>query len=182
MSTTFAGLGVSAPLVDALAAQGITEPFPIQALTIADALAGRDVLGKAKTGSGKTLAFGLPLLGRIGKADPRRPKALILVPTRDLATQVTDALRPLGEVRDLKVRAVYGGVSMDAQVTALQKGVDVVVGTPGRLIDLLERKELSLEAVEVLVDEADRMADMGFMPQVQKILYGITSPHQTMLF
>ena len=133
------------------------------------------MLGKAKTGSGKTLAFGLPLLGRIGKAEPRQPKALILVPTRELATQVTDALRPLGEVRDRKVRAVYGGVSMDAQITALQKGVDVVVGTPGRLIDLLERKELSLAAVEVLVvDEADRMADMGFMPQVQKILYGIT--------
>ncbi len=183
MTATFAGLGLHADLVAALARQGITEPFAIQELTIADALAGRDVLGKAKTGSGKTLAFGLPLLGRIGKAEPRRPKALILVPTRELATQVTDALRPLGDVRDLKVRAVYGGVSMDAQVTALQKGVDVVVGTPGRLIDLLERKELSLAAVEVLVvDEADRMADMGFMPQVQKILYGITAPHQTMLF
>jgi superfamily II DNA/RNA helicase len=183
MTATFAGLGLHADLVAALARQGITEPFPIQELTIADALEGRDVLGKAKTGSGKTLAFGLPLLGRIGKADPRRPKALILVPTRELATQVTDALRPLGEVRDRKVRAVYGGVSMDPQITALQKGVDVVVGTPGRLIDLLERRELSLEAIEVLVvDEADRMADMGFMPQVQKILYGITSPHQTMLF
>jgi superfamily II DNA/RNA helicase len=183
MTATFAGLGLHADLVAALARQGITEPFPIQELTIADALEGRDVLGKAKTGSGKTLAFGLPVLGRIGKAESRRPKALILVPTRELATQVTDALRPLGEVRDRKVRAVYGGVSMDPQVTALQKGVDVIVGTPGRLIDLLERKELSLEAVEVLVvDEADRMADMGFMPQVQKILYGITSPHQTMLF
>ncbi|HLM19426.1 MAG TPA: DEAD/DEAH box helicase, partial [Acidimicrobiia bacterium] len=183
MTSTFAGLGLHADLVAALARQGITEPFPIQELTIADALAGRDVLGKAKTGSGKTLAFGLPLLGRIAKAEPRRPRGLILVPTRELATQVTDALRPLGEVRERKVRAVYGGVSMDAQITALQKGVDVVVGTPGRLIDLLERKELSLEAVEVLVvDEADRMADMGFMPQVQKILYGITGPHQTMLF
>jgi superfamily II DNA/RNA helicase len=183
MTATFAGLGLHADLVAALARQGITEPFPIQELTIADALEGRDVLGKAKTGSGKTLAFGLPVLGRIGKAESRRPKALILVPTRELATQVTDALRPLGEVRDRKVRAVYGGVSMDPQVTALQKGVDVVVGTPGRLIDLLERRELSLEAVEVLVvDEADRMADMGFMPQVQKILYGITAPHQTMLF
>src|SRR4249919_3730078 len=106
MTATFAGLGLHADLVAALARQGITEPFPIQALTIAHA--GRDVLGKAKTGSGKTLAFGLPLLGRIGKAEPRKPKALILVPTRELATQVTDALRPLGEVRDLKVRAVYG--------------------------------------------------------------------------
>ena len=100
MTATFAGLGLHADLVAALARQGITEPFPIQELTIADALAGRDVLGKAKTGSGKTLAFGLPMLGRIGKADPRRPKGLILVPTRELATQVTDALRPLGEVRD----------------------------------------------------------------------------------
>ena len=107
----------------------------------------------------------------------------MLVPTRELATQVTDALRPLGDVRDRKVRAVYGGVAMDPQVAALQKGVDVVVGTPGRLIDLIERGELSVAHVEVLVvDEADRMADMGFMPQVQKILYGIKSEHQTMLF
>jgi superfamily II DNA/RNA helicase len=183
MTATFAGLGLHADLVAALARQGITEPFPIQELTIADALAGRDVLGKAKTGSGKTLAFGLPLLGRIGKAEPHEPRGLVLVPTRELATQVTDALRPLGEVRDRKVRAVYGGVSMDPQITALRKGVDVVVGTPGRLIDLIERGELSVARVEVLVvDEADRMADMGFMPQVQKILYGITSEHQTMLF
>jgi superfamily II DNA/RNA helicase len=183
MTATFAGLGLHADLVAALARQGITEPFAIQELTIADALAGRDVLGKAKTGSGKTLAFGLPLLGRIGKAEPRHPRGLILVPTRELATQVTDALRPLGEVRERKVRAVYGGVSMDPQVTALQKGVDVVVGTPGRLIDLIERGELSVGHVEVLVvDEADRMADMGFMPQVQKILYTMRSEHQTMLF
>jgi superfamily II DNA/RNA helicase len=183
MTATFAGLGLHPDLVDALARQGIDEPFAIQELTIADALAGRDVLGKAKTGSGKTLAFGLPLLDRIGKAEPRHPRGLILVPTRELATQVNDALRPLGEARDRKVRAVYGGVSMDPQVTALQKGVDVVVGTPGRLIDLIERKELSVGHVEVLVvDEADRMADMGFMPQVQKILYGITAQHQTMLF
>jgi len=183
MTATFAGLGLHADLVAALARQGITEPFAIQELTIADALAGRDVLGKAKTGSGKTLAFGLPLLAKIPKAQPRRPKGLVLVPTRELATQVTGALRPLAEARDRKVKAVYGGVSMEPQTTALQKGVDLVVGTPGRLIDLLERQELSLEDVEVLVvDEADRMADMGFMPQVQKILYGITSPHQTMLF
>src|SRR5919204_6452607 len=180
MTTTFESLGLSADLVEALSAAGITHPFPIQQLTIADALAGRDVCGKAKTGSGKTLAFGLPLLGRIGKAEPHHPRGLVLVPTRELATQVTDALRPLGEVRDRKVRAVYGGVSMDAQITALRKGVDVVVGTPGRLIDLIERGELSVGHVEVLVvDEADRMADMGFMPQVQKILYGITTQHQT---
>src|SRR5436190_18826875 len=145
MTATFAGLGLHSDLVDALSEQGIIEPFPIQQLTIEDALAGRDVLGKAKTGSGKSLAVGLPLLGRIGKAEPRHPRGLVLVPTRELATQVTGALRPLGAVRARKVRAVYGGVSMDPQVTALQKGVDVVVGTPGRLIDLLERKELSLE-------------------------------------
>ena len=122
MTATFAGLGLHADLVAALARQGITEPFPIQELTIADALAGRDVLGKAKTGSGKTLAFGLPLLGRIGKAEPHKPRGLILVPTRELATQVNDALRPLGEVRDRKVRAVYGGVSMDPQVDRAPEG------------------------------------------------------------
>jgi superfamily II DNA/RNA helicase len=183
MSTSFAGLGLPADLVDALAREGISEPFPIQSLTIPDALDGRDLCGKAKTGSGKTLAFGLPLLCRIGSARPGHPRALVLVPTRELATQVTAALRTLGQVRERKVRAVYGGVSMDAQVTALRKGVDVVVGTPGRLIDLMERGELSVGEVEVLVvDEADRMADMGFMPQVQKILYRMRQPHQTMLF
>jgi superfamily II DNA/RNA helicase len=183
MSTTFAGLGLPADLVTALAREGITEPFPIQALTIPDGIAGRDLCGKAKTGSGKTLAFGLPLLSRIGKAEPGHPRGLVLVPTRELATQVTTALKSVGAERDRRVRAVYGGVSMDAQVSALRKGVDVVVGTPGRLIDLMERGELSLGEVEVLVvDEADRMADMGFMPQVQKILYRMTQPHQTMLF
>jgi superfamily II DNA/RNA helicase len=183
MSTTFAGLGLPADLADTLAHEGITHPFPIQSLTIPDALAGRDLCGKAKTGSGKTLAFGLPLLCRIGTARPGHPRALVLVPTRELATQVTAALRGVGQVRGRKVRAVYGGVSMDAQVSALEKGVDVVVGTPGRLIDLLERGELSVGEVEVLViDEADRMADMGFMPQVQKILYRMRQPHQTMLF
>ena len=183
MNPTFEGLGLPADLVDALAREGIATPFPIQALTIPDALAGRDICGKAKTGSGKTLAFGLPLLERVGKAEPGAPKALILVPTRELATQVCAALRTLGKTRDRKVIAVYGGVSLDPQIAALQKGVDVVVGTPGRLIDLLERRELSVAAVEVLVvDEADRMADMGFMPQVQKILYRIEREHQTMLF
>jgi superfamily II DNA/RNA helicase len=183
MSTSFAGLGLPADLDAALARDGITYPFPVQALTIPDGLAGRDLCGKAKTGSGKTLAFGLPLLCRIGTARPGRPRALVLVPTRELATQVTTALRPLGEVRDRTVRAVYGGVSMDPQVSALRKGVDVVVGTPGRLIDLMERDELSVSDIEVLViDEADRMADMGFMPQVQKIVYRMQQPHQTMLF
>jgi superfamily II DNA/RNA helicase len=183
MNPTFEGLGLAADLVEALAREGIDTPFPIQTLTIPDALAGHDICGKAKTGSGKTLAFGLPLLERVGKAKPGAPRALILVPTRELATQVCAALRTLGKSRDRNVIAVYGGVSLDPQISALQKGVDVVVGTPGRLIDLIERRELSVAAVEVLVvDEADRMADMGFMPQVQKILYRIECDHQTMLF
>ena len=183
MTTTFAALGVSAPLVEALAAQGILEPFPIQALTIADALAGRDVLGKAKTGSGKTLAFGVPLLDTIGQAEPRRPHGLVLVPTRELANQVKDVLVPLGKSIGLKVSAFYGGVGMEPQVDALRAGVDVIIGTPGRLIDLMDRGELSFSAVQVLVlDEADRMADMGFLPQVQKILHRVDGDHQTMLF
>jgi superfamily II DNA/RNA helicase len=183
MTKSFADLGLPAEIVSALAAQGIDAPFAIQQLTIEDALAGRDVLGKAKTGSGKTLAFGLPMLGRITKARPGHPHGLVLVPTRELATQVTEALARLGKVLGHNVIAVYGGVSMDPQVDALRKGVDVVVGTPGRLIDLIERGELSVSEIEVLVvDEADRMADMGFMPQVQKILYGVRSKHQTMLF
>jgi len=183
MTKTFAELGLPAEIVAELAGQGIMAPFAIQQLTIEDALAGRDVLGKAKTGSGKTLAFGLPTLGRITKARPGRPHGLVLVPTRELATQVTEALEPLGKVVGLTMQAVYGGVSMDPQVNALKRGVDIVVGTPGRLIDLIERGELSVAEIEVLVvDEADRMADMGFMPQVQKILYGVRSEHQTMLF
>ncbi len=183
MTTTFAELGVSAPLADALAGQGIIEPFPIQALTIADGMAGRDVLGKAKTGSGKTLAFGLPLLDRVTRAEPRRPHGLVLVPTRELANQVKDVMAPLGKELKLRVRAFYGGVGMEPQMEALRGGVDVIIGTPGRLIDLMERGELSFSAVQVLVlDEADRMADMGFLPQVQKILHRVDGDHQTMLF
>jgi len=183
VTTTFETLGVSPDLVEALGASGITDPFAIQTLAIPDALAGRDVCGKAKTGSGKTLAFGLPLLTRVGKAEPRRPRALVLAPTRELANQVTEVLKPLGKVRRRRVRAVYGGAPIDKQINALRKGVDVVVGTPGRIIDLMERRELSVQGIEVLVlDEADRMADMGFMPQVQKILYRIEVEHQTMLF
>src|SRR6266446_10242146 len=148
MTTTFESLGLSPDLVEALSAAGITHPFPIQSLTIADALAGRDLCGKAKTGSGKTLAFGLPLLERIGRAEPKTPRALVLTPTRELANQVKNVLAPLGKVRGVRVSAVYGGASMERQITALRKGVDAVVGTPGRLIDLLERRELSLRAVE----------------------------------
>ncbi len=183
MTTTFEALGVSSELVAALEADGIDAPFAIQAIALPDALAGRDICGKAKTGSGKTLAFGLPLLERIGKAEPRRPRALVLAPTRELANQVYGVLAPLAKVRGRAVQAIYGGVGFDPQIDALRRGVDVIVGTPGRLIDLMDRGEVSFEDVEVLVlDEADRMADMGFMPQVQKILFRMEGDHQTMLF
>ncbi len=181
--TTFAELGVSAELVRALHEQGIDEPFAIQGLTVADGLAGRDVCGKAKTGSGKTLAFGLPLLDRVEKSPPRRPHGLVLVPTRELAVQVDGVLAPLGKVVGRKVIACYGGVSIEPQVKALHRGVDVVIGTPGRCIDLMERGDLDVSEVAIVVlDEADRMLDMGFLPQVQKLLYRIRTPHQTMLF
>ncbi|MCC6339926.1 MAG: DEAD/DEAH box helicase [Acidimicrobiia bacterium] len=183
VKTHFETLGVSPDLAAALAADGITEAFPIQSLALPDALAGRDVCGKAKTGSGKTLAFGLPLLERVSKASAGHPTGLVLVPTRELAKQVRGVLAPLGKVRSRRCRAVYGGVPADKQIRSLATGVDVVVGTPGRIIDLVAQGHMALDAVEVLVvDEADRMADMGFMPQVQKILYRITGPHQTMLF
>ncbi|HEY6317496.1 MAG TPA: DEAD/DEAH box helicase [Acidimicrobiia bacterium] len=182
-TSTFEALGVAPDLVATLAAQGIDAPFPVQALTIADGLAGRDVCGKAKTGSGKTLAFGLPLLQRVRPAEPRRPTGLVLVPTRELANQVFGVLEALAAGRGQRVVAVYGGVGFEHQIAALKAGVDVIVGTPGRLIDLLERRELRLDHLDVLVlDEADRMLDMGFLPQVQKILYRLESNPQTMLF
>jgi superfamily II DNA/RNA helicase len=187
---TFESLGVSLPLIKALADQGITTAFPIQALTIADALAGRDVCGKAKTGSGKTLAFGLPLLQCTAAAAPvtpdglaARPRALVLLPTRELAVQVYDVLAPLGDAAGLRVVAVYGGADIDRQISQLRKGVDVIIATPGRLIDLGDRGELTVGDVGVLVlDEADRMADMGFMPQVEWVLRRLERAHQTLLF
>ena len=195
MSTTelpgsFAALGVAPELVSALASQGITTPFPIQTLTIVDALAGRDVCGKAKTGSGKTLAFGIPMLQRLqdvgtssGDHRPRRPRALVLVPTRELARQVADVLLPLAEKAGLELTPCYGGAGMDTQIRALAAGTDVVVATPGRLIDLRQRGDVDLSQIEVLVlDEADRMADMGFMPQVEWLLRHLIGDHQTMLF
>ncbi|MDP9389168.1 MAG: DEAD/DEAH box helicase, partial [Actinomycetota bacterium] len=183
MTTTFAALGVSPELADVLADQGITEPFPIQALTLPDALAGRDVCGKAKTGSGKTLAFGLALLERSRPSPPGRPDSLVLVPTRELATQVTAVLEPLAAVCGRRVVAVYGGASMDRQLKAVARGADIVVATPGRLIDLAERGALSVAGVRhVVLDEADRMADMGFLPQVEWFLRRIESDHQTLLF
>ncbi len=183
MTTTFADLGIEADLVAVLEQRDITEPFPVQSLTIPDALAGRDVCGKAKTGSGKTLAFGLALIQRVEQAQPSRPRALVLVPTRELATQVAEELAPLAQARRRSVRAVYGGTDIDRQTSALRRGVDMVVATPGRLIDLIERKAISLADVEtVVLDEADRMADMGFLPQVEWVLRHIGRPHQTMLF
>lgn len=179
----FADLGVSADLVEVLTEQGITSPFPIQILAIEDALDGLDVCGKAKTGSGKTLAFGLPTIERIEKARPKHPHAVILVPTRELCSQVSEALEPLLAVRDQRLVSVYGGVSISDQTTALREGVEIVVATPGRLIDLIERKAVMLDDVDVVViDEADQMADMGFLPQVRRIMRELGGPHQTMLF
>jgi len=183
---TFASLGVDPSLVKALAHQGITTTFAIQAMTVADALAGRDVCGKAKTGSGKTLAFGIPLLQRTMTShatEPGRPRALVLVPTRELAVQVSEVLEALADQADLRVVAVYGGADIERQVKKLRKGVDVVIATPGRLIDLGDRGELSVADIETLVlDEADRMADMGFMPQVEWVLRRLERDHQTLLF
>ena len=183
MDNTFAALGVSADLTAALDAAGITQPFPVQSLTIPDALAGRDLCGKAKTGSGKTLAFGLPLIERTTRASAHRPRSLVLVPTRELAQQVCEVLEPLAATRNLRLTAVYGGTPIDRHIKALRRGVDIVVATPGRLIDLGERGAVSLSDVSFLVlDEADRMVDMGFMPQVEWVLRRLTAPHQTLLF
>jgi superfamily II DNA/RNA helicase len=174
---------VAPDLAEALAAAGIMSPFPIQSMTIPDALAGRDVCGKAQTGSGKTLAFGLPVIMRLTEAKPHRPKALILVPTRELAHQVQEVLTPLAASRGLRLGAIYGGAPMDRQVKALKRGVEIVVATPGRLIDLGDRGDISLSEVEILVlDEADRMVDMGFMPQVEWVLRRLPAAHQTLLF
>jgi len=183
MPTTFADLGVSDDLCAALASRGITEPFSIQTIAIPDAMAGRDVCGKAKTGSGKTLAFGIPVLERIGQAEPKRPLAIALVPTRELAVQVAEELEPLAKSSGIKIAAVYGGANIERQITKLEKGVDFVVATPGRMIDLVERKAVSLEDLtHVIVDEADRMADMGFLPQVEWLLRQAKNEHQTLLF
>ncbi|MDJ0953986.1 MAG: DEAD/DEAH box helicase [Acidimicrobiia bacterium] len=182
-TATFAEIGIDSDLVDALTTQGISDPFPIQLLTIPDALDGKDVCGKAKTGSGKTLAFGLPIVQQLERAQVKRPLALVLVPTRELAQQVTAVLEPLADVRGFKTTAVYGGAPMGVQTKALRRGVEIVIATPGRLIDLIERKELLLEDVRmVAIDEADQMADMGFLPQVRRIMSGISAAHQTFLF
>jgi len=183
VETTFTDLGVDPDLVEALAADHIVTAFPIQTLAIPDGLAGSDVTGRAQTGSGKTLAFGLPMIQRLGKAEPRRPGGLVLVPTRELANQVTAVLKPLIKQRSIGTVAVYGGVSMQRQIDALRRGVEIVIATPGRLIDLMDRREVFLNDIEIVViDEADQMADMGFLPQVRRIMREVPESHQTMLF
>jgi len=183
MTSTFADLGVPASLCKRLDELGIDAPFPVQSATLPDSLAGRDVCGKAPTGSGKTIAFGLPLLARVQPAGPRRPTALVLVPTRELASQVHDQIAALAWVDRTRVLAVYGGAGMGAQVKALSRGVEIVVATPGRLKDLIDRRALRLDDVRiVVVDEADRMADMGFLPEVRRLLDQTSSERQTLLF
>jgi superfamily II DNA/RNA helicase len=181
--TTFADLGIAPELLAVLTEAGFETPFPIQAMTIPDGLAGVDVLGKAKTGSGKTLAFGLPIVEGLERAEPFHPRALVLVPTRELAMQVTRDLDPLVAARNLNLVTVYGGASMQAQIDALNAGVELIIATPGRLIDLMERRKARLDDISVVcLDEADQMADMGFMPQVRKIMAAVPDDHQTYLY
>jgi superfamily II DNA/RNA helicase len=183
MSTSFADLGVPPRLVERLNARGITEAFPIQEASIPDALQGRDVVGKAITGSGKTLAFALPLMARLGKARPRKPLALVLVPTRELAAQVQKEIAQLTDDRGRRVISIYGGTSYNVARKALNFGVDVVVACPGRLEDMLEQGALDLGSVTtVVVDEADRMADMGFLPSVRRIVASTSPDRHVMLF
>lgn len=180
---TFADLGVGAELVETLNGQGITSPFPIQGLTLPESLDRLDIVGKAKTGSGKTLAFSLPLAQLLQKASSKRPTGLVLVPTRELALQVTEVLEPLMKASGKSSLTVYGGAPMKPQIDALNRGVEVVVATPGRLIDLQERKAVNLADVEIVViDEADEMANRGFLPQVKMLLRQIETNHQTLLF
>lgn len=183
MTTTFAELGVPQDLIDTLAQQGIESPFAIQTLAIKDAMARRDVCGKAKTGSGKTLAFSLPAIAHTERNKDGKPTTLVLTPTRELANQITGVVEPLAKARQLRTIAVYGGTNIDKQIETITKGIDIIIATPGRLIDLIERKAMDVALVEcVVVDEADRMADMGFLPQVEWILRHIQVDHQTMLF
>ena len=182
---TFASLGVPAALVAVLAEDGIISPFPVQAATLPDALAGRDILGRAQTGSGKTLGFSLPMVTRLadGQTAPGRPRGLVLVPTRELATQVYEVLRPLARSMGLWVTTIYGGVSYGPQVTALRRRTDIAVATPGRLADLINQGECDLSDIEIMViDEADQMADLGFLPIVRRLLEATPADGQRMLF
>ncbi|WP_308468835.1 DEAD/DEAH box helicase [Rathayibacter soli] len=187
--TSFAALGVPAPLLAVLTADGKTSPFPIQADTLPDTLAGRDVLGRGKTGSGKTLAFSLPIAARLGTTlsggarRPGRPLALVLAPTRELATQIDTVLAPLAAAYNLKTTTIFGGISQNRQVAALKAGVDIVVACPGRLEDLMHQGFVTLDAIEITVlDEADHMADLGFLPVVTRILDKTPMNGQRMLF
>jgi len=184
-TATFASLGVPPFLVAALADEGITTPFPIQAATLPDALAGRDILGRAKTGSGKTLGFSLPLVARLasGVTLPGRPRGLVLVPTRELATQVQEVLAPLAESMGLRVATVFGGVSYRPQIAAMSRRTDIVVACPGRLADIIGQGHCDLGDVEITVlDEADHMADLGFLPTVRRLLDGTPADGQRLLF
>ncbi|WP_377639165.1 DEAD/DEAH box helicase [Oryzobacter terrae] len=186
-TSTFGTLGVPSSLVEVLAAGGITTPTPIQASTLPDSLAGRDVLGRGRTGSGKTVAFLLPVLARLAASGSprtaRRPRALILAPTRELVAQIDEAMAPLAARLGLTSRTIFGGVGQNPQVSALRRGVDVVVACPGRLEDLIGQGHVSLDAVEVtVIDEADHMADLGFLPQVRRLLDATPRQGQRMLF
>ncbi|MEV6961942.1 DEAD/DEAH box helicase [Streptomyces sp. NPDC051207] len=182
---TFADLGLPEGVVRKLAQNGVISPFPIQAATIPDALAGKDILGRGRTGSGKTLSFGLPTLATLagGRTEKHKPRAVILTPTRELAMQVADALQPYGDVLGLKMKVVCGGTSMGNQIYALERGVDILVATPGRLRDIINRGACSLENVQIAVlDEADQMSDLGFLPEVTELLDQIPAGGQRMLF
>ncbi|WAX79243.1 DEAD/DEAH box helicase [Streptomyces sp. KMM 9044] len=182
---TFATLGLPEGIVRKLAQNGVTSPFPIQAATIPDALEGKDILGRGRTGSGKTLSFGLPTLATLagGRTEKHKPRAVIMTPTRELAMQVADALQPYGDVLGLKMKVVCGGTSMGNQIYALERGVDVLVATPGRLRDIINRGACSLENVQIAVlDEADQMSDLGFLPEVTELLDQIPAGGQRMLF
>ncbi|MFF2099273.1 DEAD/DEAH box helicase [Streptomyces sp. NPDC058202] len=182
---TFSDLGLPEGVVRKLAQNGVTSPFPIQAATIPDALAGKDILGRGRTGSGKTLSFGLPTLAQLagGHTEKKKPRAVILTPTRELAMQVADALQPYGDVLGLKMKVVCGGTSMGNQIYALERGVDVLVATPGRLRDIINRGACSLENTQIAVlDEADQMSDLGFLPEVTELLDQIPAGGQRMLF
>lgn len=180
---SFDDLGAPRKIVERLAERGITEPFPIQAAVLRDALAGRDILGRAPTGSGKTLAFGIPVVTRMDKGQRRRPTALILSPTRELAEQIAEELRPLAQSMGHSVAAVYGGVGYKPQHRALDKGASLLVACPGRLEDLLQMQALTLcDVDQVVVDEADRMADMGFLPAVRRLVEATSADRQVQLF
>ncbi|MGW5867557.1 DEAD/DEAH box helicase [Streptomyces sp. NPDC055239] len=183
---TFGDLGLPESIVRKLAQNGVTAPFPIQAATIPDALAGKDILGRGRTGSGKTLSFGLPMLATLaseGRTEKKKPRGVILTPTRELAMQVADALQPYGDVLGLKMKVVCGGTSMGNQIYALERGVDILVATPGRLRDIISRGACSLENTQIAVlDEADQMSDLGFLPEVTELLDQVPSGGQRMLF